>query len=116
MLEGLICDVEPQQVLCLVVSLSLFPGCWNPASFCRIGAEASLYARQRSRMTCVPYPHSAHERPGEGAKIPYLWRTEPSSQRIAPPCEQHNPAPIRQVTSASARKEMLVRLCNWLRY
>lgn len=55
MLEGRICDVDPQQVL-MPGRLHCFfnRGSGKPASLCRIGAEAGLYARQRSRMTGVP--------------------------------------------------------------
>lgn len=90
---------------------SSYQGYWNPASSSIMGRErqeASLYARQTQRMTCVPRPHSAHEPRGGQGSLSLANRAFLSTYSSTG--EQHNPAPIRQVTSATARKEKVI--CN----
>lgn len=59
-------------------------------------------------MTCVPQKHSAHE--PRGAKVPLSLANRAFLSTYSSTGEQHNPAPIRQVTSTTARKEE--GICN----
>lgn len=73
--------------LCLAVCISISTRVLEPNQLlddAKRGAESSLYAHQKTRMTCVPQPHSQTMNPGGGQGFLISGRTEPTFRRVTP--------------------------------